>query len=134
MNMTPTQVDLSRGQAAWRFNADGEAFNLILTEKDGEYEAHTEAVNAGAKIPTVDRIVIRGDGMIKEVPMEKPAEENRNWIIYLETDSDRPIMTVMTSKLYDSVFGTLYFKNGQGLSCFTPTAYSGGFATVFDVK
>ena len=77
MSMTPTQVDLSKGQVAWRFNADGEAFNLILTEKDGEYEAHTEAVNAGAKVPAIDRVVIRGNGMIKEDPMEKPAEGPR---------------------------------------------------------
>ena len=134
MSMTPTQVDLSKGQVAWRFNAYGEAFNLILTEKDGEYEAHTEAVNAGAKVPAIDRVVIRGNGMIKEDPMEKPAEGTKDLIVYLETDSDKPVMTVMTEKLYDSVFGTLYFKNGQGLSCFTPTAYSGGFATVFEVK
>ncbi len=134
MNVTPTQVDLDRGRAAWRFNLDGEDFNLVLTEKEGKYEAHTEAVNSGAKIPVVDRVVIRGNSMLTEDTMEKTNEGSRDWIVYLETDYDKPVMTVMTSKLYDSVFGKLYFHNGQGLSYFTPTAYSGGFATVFDVK
>ena len=55
--------------------------------------------------------------MIKEDPMEKPAERSKDLIVYLETDSDKPVMTVMTEKLYDSVFGTLYFKNGHLSYC-----------------
>ena len=134
MTMKPTEVDPVRGQAVWRYNPKGEPFNLMLTPENGSFEAHIDAVNVGASVPAVDRVVVKNGADIREIPMEKPSESDGEWVVYLEKNGDRTMMTVMTAGLYDSVFGRLYFRNGAGLEHFVPSRYGGSFVTVFEMK
>ncbi len=132
---SPSQVDMSRGEAAWRFNGKEQPFDLVLKSEDGRYEAHTRAVNDGDAIPVVDRVVIREGGMMFNEQLADVSDNDTGIVVYLEIRGDEdPMMTVMTDELYDSVFGKLFFGNTEDMQCFRSSAYGNGYLNVYSVQ
>ena len=133
---SPSSVNLKNGEAAWRFDGRDVPFDLVLSLKDGKYEAYTKTDGADeTKIPVPDRLVIRENGMQYEEVLRDVPENGTGVVVYLEIyGGEDPVMTVMTDELYDSVFGKLFFGNTGDLRCFERSAYGSGQISVYKVR
>ena len=123
-----------KGKAAWRFTRNGETIDLFIEEEDGVCKAHTEKPGKEGESIPIDRIIKRENNMAMEYGGSGTVSEGKGWTILLDMDAPSPVVTVITSPLYESVFGRLYFQGGSGMEHYAFSDLSGGSAFVYNVN
>ena len=124
-----------KGKSAWRFARDGETVDLYLEkDADGVYKAHTEKPGQEGESIPIDRIIKTEYGMSVEYEGQDTVSEGKGWTILLNMDTSSPTVTVITSPLYESVFGRLYFQRGSGMEYYSFTDLSQGSAYIYEIK
>jgi len=121
-------------KAGWRFERDGETIDLFIEEENGIFKAHTERPGQDGKSIPIDRIIKMENNRAMEYGGSEAASEGKGWTVLLNMDAPSPIVTVITSPLYESVFGRLYFQGGRGMEYYAFSDLSGGSAFVYNVN
>ncbi len=122
------------GKAAWRFSRNGEIIDFTIEDNNGTYEAYTKKPEQeGDSIP-VDRIIKIENGMYMEYGGSETSSGTKGWTVLLNMDASSPMVTVVTTPLYESVFGRLYFQGGSGMEHYAFSDLSGGSAFIYDVR
>ncbi len=128
------------GKAGWRFAMDNKPVDLIIEEKNEIYTAHTETPGKGGEPVSIDRMIIMENGMSTEysgdgaVSINASSEGGKGWTVFVNKDTETPFITVVTTPLFDSVFGRLYFRGGERMEYFGMSDLTGGSAAIFEVK
>ncbi len=122
------------GKAAWRFSRNGETIDLFIEDDNGTCKAYTEKPGQDGESIPVDRIIKTENGMSMEYEGSETVSGAKGWTVLLNMDASSPAVTVVTTPLYESVFGRLYFQGGNGMEYYAFSDLSGGSAFIYDVK
>ena len=122
------------GRAGWRFNRNGETLELSIEDINGTCKASINSPGQESPSLGVDRVIVTESGFSSEYEGENAASGGSGWTVLINKDTPDPTITVVTTPLFESVFGRLYFQGGNGMEQFSFSDLSDGSAYIYKVK
>ncbi len=124
-------------RTGWRLEHNGVEVDLVLERKDGVFRAGTSVADEYAKTRPfhVDRVLVKEGGHISgHESGDEGINDGAGCVVFIDLDGDVPRVSLMTSLLYDSVFGRLYYQGGEGLDDFSRLEEAPGSAILYNIE
>jgi hypothetical protein len=129
------------GKCGWRFYADGSEVELYLEETEDGYKAFSRNKGDSADDDTavqpypVRDVIVREYGAVTTHDMGiSGADEDKTLTVFLDYDMEYPVVTVMTTQVADSVFGKLFYLDGEGLTHYQMDYNADGSCKVYELE
>ncbi len=133
---TPTD-----GVYGLHFLADDKDIDLYLEETEDGYKAYTRDSGVSpddenAVQPYLVRdVVVKENGGFTTYDMGNSGNgDDKILTILLDHDAESPVISVMSTMVYDSVFGKLYYLDGEGLSHYQMDYNADGTCKVYELE
>ena len=136
-----TEYNENNGKAGWQFVKDDTVINLVVENKNGQYKAYTEYAESQdentdkANPYPIEKVIVWQDGESSEYIMDNvDAAEGTGCTVIMNMDSEVPNLSLVTTLLYDSVFGRLYYMGGEGMEYYIQDVQAPGSAALFLIE
>ncbi|MCR5405145.1 MAG: hypothetical protein K6E91_15190, partial [Butyrivibrio sp.] len=127
----------NQGKAGWKFMLGEEEVNLIIEKEEDSYKAYTSynLSDDGENPLLIDRILVTRNGITDTiVSKDSGSDETAGYTLVINKDGGGTWVSLMSDLVSDSVFGRMFYKNGEGLEHFVMDEAAPGSGKIFTVK
>ncbi len=130
-------------KAGWAFGSEKGECRFLIEKKGEGYAAYTELAGKGASGEDkqnsqpypVERVIIRSAEGIRSFRSETETDsKKKGYTAYVTIDEAGSSVTLMTSALMDSIFGRLFYLEGEGVSLFSQAGNNGSGTLLYRVN
>ena len=119
----------------WIMNKGNNKYSFFINgTADGYNTTMVQYVNNEEQPVAVEKIYEIDGQDIREYELEKSADDQTGFSVVIYKDGNNKYLSVMTTRLLNSVFGRMYYLNGQDMQYYKPAGYSDGSGTLYDVE
>ncbi len=134
--MDHVELTSVNGKSAYQFSSDDQTVNFYIEEENGEYKAYTKASESddSSQPCPIEKVIVIEDGNVTELSMDLDIKEGSGYTVIINSEYDRKYVSLTTSLFAGSVFGRMYYLNGDGMEHFVLDDAVPGSARIFEVN
>ncbi len=127
----------AEGKSGWQISMDGELAYIVIERTGDRYRAYSSSdqEDNGLQPCPIEQIILRESDKLSTIPMENvDVEAGDGYTLILDKYQGKAQVSLVSTLLYDSVYGRLYYAQGIGLDTYEYYPEAQGTTMFFKVK